>query len=182
MRSPASNSGLYPMTATAILSAVLAVISPFALFLGPVPISLCTLLLYLSGYLVGWKHSVLATLLYLLLGMAGLPVFSGFSGGLGKVLGPTGGYLLGYLTVSFCSGFFIQRFPTQRLFHFVGMALGTAALYGLGTIWFCIQAGQSLSAAIALCVVPFLPGDLGKIAAALVLGPLLRRRLTQAGL
>lgn len=177
-----TKSKLYPMTVTAIVASIMAVTAPFALFLGPIPISLCTLLIYVSVYLLGRKGSVTATLLYILMGMVGLPVFSGFSGGAGKLFGPTGGYILGYLAVAMCTGWAVERFPLRRGMHLLGMTAGTAILYLLGTLWYCIQTGQMLSAAIGLCVLPFLPGDAWKMAGALFLGPLLRERLKKAGL
>ena len=175
-------SKLYSMTATAIFAAVMAVIAPFALFLGPIPVSLCTLLIYVSGYLLGWKQGSMAALLYILMGMVGLPVFSGFTGGAGKLLGPTGGYIIGYLAVAVCTGWAVETFPKRRSIHLAGMLAGTFLLYVLGTVWYCIQAGQTFGAAISLCVLPFLPGDLLKMAGALVVGPLLRERLRKANL
>lgn len=175
-------SKLYPMTATAIVAAVLAVVSPIALFLGPVPVSLCTLVIYLALYVLGWKRGSLAVLVYVLLGAAGMPVFSGFAGGMGKLLGPTGGYILGYLVMAVTAGAVVERFPARRWVQTAGMAAGTVLLYALGTVWYCIQAGQAFHAAVSLCVLPFLPGDVLKIGAAAALGPMLRQRLSQAGL
>lgn len=175
-------SKLYSMTMTAVMAAILAVISPFALFLGPVPVSLCTLVICLCGYVLGGRRGTAATLVYILLGAVGMPVFSGFSGGAGQLLGPTGGYIAGYLVLAAIAGAFFDRFPARRGPQVLGMALGTAALYAMGTAWFCFQAGQGLSAALAACVLPFLPGDCLKIAAAAAVGPVLRDRLTKAGL
>ena len=175
-------SKLYPMTVTAIMASIMAVTAPFALFLGPIPISLCTLLIYVSAYLLGRKKSVMAALLYVLMGMVGLPVFSGFSGGAGKLFGPTGGYILGYLVVAMCTGWAVERFPLRQGMHLLGMTVGTAILYLLGTAWYCLQTGQRISAAVGLCVLPFLPGDALKLSGALVLGPLLQERMKKAGL
>ena len=123
-----------------------------------------------------------AVLIYVLLGMAGLPVFAGFAGGAGTVLGPTGGYILGYLPLAWLSGWAVERFPARRWVQMAAFAAATAILYLLGTAWYCLQSGTAPAAAAALCVLPFLPGDLAKIAAAGVVGPLLRRRLEQAEL
>ena len=83
------------LTLTALAAAILCVVSPFTLSIGPIPLSLCTLFLYLIPYLVGWKRATVATLVYILLGTAGVPVFSNFGAGLAKVAGPTGGYIVG---------------------------------------------------------------------------------------
>jgi biotin transport system substrate-specific component len=120
-----------------------------------------------------------SVLVYLLLGAAGMPVFSGLSGGLGKLLGPTGGYLIGYLALAVLSGLAMDH-SDRRPVHFVGMVIGTAALYALGTAWYCFQSGTELGVALSKCVWIFIPGDLLKMAAAMVLGPLLRRRVGPA--
>lgn len=175
-------SKVYPMTVTAVMAAIMAVISPFALFLGPVPVSFCTLLVCLNVYVLGWRRGTAATLVYILMGAVGMPVFSGFAGGAGTLLGPTGGYILGYLVLAVMAGLAVEYFPRKRAVHMLGMALGTVVLYGFGTAWYCVQAGQSLNAAVSVCVLPFLPGDCGKILAAAMIGPMLRDRLTKAGL
>lgn len=174
-------SKLYPMTATAIMAAVLAVVSPMAIFFGPIPVSLCTLGIYLSAYVLGDRRCVWAVLVYVLLGAAGMPVFSGFTGGAGRLLGPTGGYILGYLVLAVVTGRVVEH-AGKRWIQGLGMVFGTAALYLLGTAWYCVQAGQSFNAAVNLCVLPFLPGDGLKIICACWVGPMLRRQLRQAGL
>lgn len=176
------NAPIYSMAMVAVMAAVLAVVSPFALPIGPVPISLATLAVLLTVYVLGWKMGTLAVLVYILLGAAGMPVFSGFAGGLGKLMGPTGGYILGYLPLALVAGLFLERFPKSRLMQFAGMVLATAVLYTLGTAWFCFAMDSELAPALAACVIPFLPGDLIKILVSLAVGPLLRSRLDQAGL
>ena len=175
-------SKVYPLAMIAVMAAVMAVISPFALPIGPVPISLATFVVYLTAYILGWKRAAVATLVYILLGAVGMPVFSGFAGGLGKLLGPTGGYIVGYIPLALVSGLFIDRFPKNRVTQLLGMILATAVLYALGTAWFCYAMDSTLAAALSACVIPFLPGDLGKMVVAMAVGPLLRSRLEQAGL
>lgn len=172
---------IYGLTATAAGAAALAVLAPWSLPLGPVPVSLCTLMIYLAAWVLPGGRGVAAVVVYVLLGTAGLPVFSGFLGGPGRLLGPTGGYILGYLPLAALCARFIGRSNRRRM-HLLGMVLGTVVLYGLGTVWFCLQTGTPFDGALALCVLPFLPGDGVKMAAALVLGPALRRRLERTGL
>lgn len=176
------NGGLSAMAMTAVLAAVLAVVSPVALPIGPIPISLCTLIIFLAVYVLGWRRGTTAVLIYVLMGAVGMPVFSGFSGGLGKILGPTGGYIMGYPVLALVAGVAVERFPNQRLLQLLGMILGTAALYALGTAWFCFQSETPLAGALSACVFPFLPGDAVKMAVACGLGPALRERLKEAGL
>lgn len=170
------------MAMTAVMAAVLAVIAPFALPIGPVPISLCTLAIYFAVYVLGWRRGTMAVVVYVLLGAVGLPVFSNFAGGLGKLAGPTGGYIIGYIPQALIAGWFVQRFPRSRAMQLLGMVLATAVLYALGTAWICVQAGYEVAAALGVCVFPFVPGDLVKIAAALAVGPVLQSRLAQAKL
>jgi len=131
---------------------------------------------------LGWKLGGTAVLVYVLLGTVGMPVFSGFAGGVGILLGPTGGYILGYLPLALLTGWAAERFPERRWLQLAGVMLGIAVLYTLGTLWYCVQAEVEVEAALSLCVLPFLPGDLIKLAAAVAAGPVLRRRLEQAGL
>jgi len=116
---PGKTSGaqpIYAMTLTGVMTALLCVISPLAVPVGisPVPITLATLVLMLVSCLAGWRLGALSCSLYLILGMAGLPVFSGFGSGIGKVVGPTGGYLVGYIPLCILSGL-IFEYSKNRL-------------------------------------------------------------------
>ena len=174
-------SNIYILAMTAIMAAVTCVLAPLSIPIGPVPVSLTILAIYLALYLLGWKLGTVSFVVYLLLGLVGLPVFSGFSGGLGKLAGPTGGYIIGFLPMAIVAGLFIDRFRNRGL-QFVGMVLGVVICYAFGTAWLCISTGSTLAAAMGLCVLPFLPFDLAKIVIVLILGPILRARLVKAGL
>ena len=171
---------LYPLAMTAVMAALMAVVAPFSISIGPIPLSFCTLVIYLAGYLLGWKRAAAATLAYILLGAVGMPVFSGFAAGLGVVAGPTGGYIVGYLPLAALSGL-ASRLKSRPL-QLVGMIGATAVLYAFGTAWYCVQSGSPLAPALAACVIPFLPGDLIKMMAVLSVGPVLRERLARAGI
>lgn len=173
---------VYGLTMTAAAAAAMTILAPWSIPLGPVPLSLCTLLIYLLPWLLTPGRVVAATAVYLLLGAAGLPVFSGFLGGVGRLAGPTGGFLVGYLPLAAVCALFVRRTPTRRWLCLLGMALGTAVLYALGAAWFCVQTGSGPVEALAVCVLPFLPADALKLCAALALGPALRRRLERTGL
>ena len=162
------------------MAALICVAGPLTVPIGPVPISLASFAVYLVGALLGWKRGAAAVAIYLLLGMVGLPVFSGFSGGLAKLAGVTGGYLVGYLPCALITGLAVEPNspeigPRWRLPAF--MALGTAALYLIGTAWFILQTKNTLAAAMGMCVIPFLPGDAIKMAAASLLAQPVRRAL-----
>lgn len=175
----------------AVMTAALCVLAPLAVPIGPVPATLATFVICLSAGLLGWRKGTASVAAYLLLGLAGAPVFSGWQGGAGVLLGPTGGYLAGYVPLALLTGWAQDAarpleeragaLPAAAL-RLAGMLAGTAALYALGTAWYCAQSGAPAGAALAVCVLPFLPADLVKTAAALGLGAVLRRRLGQARL
>ncbi len=167
---------------TAMAAAVLCVLAPLSIPLPmtPVPLSLTNLILLFAVYLLPWKWAWASCLVYLLLGAAGLPVFSGFGGGLGKLTGPTGGYLIGFLLQVPISGLFVERFRSRKLLCALGMALGIAACYALGTAWLAFQMHISLGAALLAGVIPYLPGDALKIIAAVFLGPVVSRLVRRA--
>ena len=169
------------LTLTALLTAMLCILGPVTLPLGPVPLSLTTALLMGMALLLGARRALLCCAVYLLLGTLGLPVFSGFTGGAGALLGPTGGFLLGYLPLSLICGLACEK-TNSRPLQALAFALGTLLLYLLGTAWYAWQAGADFSAALAVCVLPFIPGDALKITAVLSCGHAIKRRLKKAGL
>lgn len=183
MRDERKKTNTTTITQIALFSALLCIISPFALVFpfSPVPISLATLMLYISVYILGTRNAVISCGIYLLIGLVGIPVFSGFTGGIGKVLGPTGGYLIGYLFLVFISGWFVEKW-SGRVMQGIGMALGTAVCYFFGSMWLASQAGMEFVAAIAVGVIPFIPGDVVKLFVGVISGNAIRRRLARAGI
>ena len=171
----------YQMAVTAVMAAVLCVLGPLTVPIGAVPIPLANFVICLSAWLLGPKFGTLSVAIYLVLGLVGIPVFSGYGAGLAKVAGPTGGYLVGYLLLAFIGGLFIEKSKGQPVVSAVGLILGDAACYVLGTAWFVFQMKCELGHALAVCVYPFLLLDLAKIVVSCVVGALLRKRLAQAG-
>lgn len=165
------------ITVTAILAAVLCVISPFSLPLGAVPVSLATFALYIISCTVNKKYALSAVIIYILLGAAGLPVFSFFSGGFHKIAGLTGGYILGYIPCAFVISFLTDKFEDKKFVYPLSMIAGTAACYLFGMLWYMYQSNSDLKAAIITCILPFFVGDAVKIAAASVAGINLRKRI-----
>lgn len=189
-----SLAGTRRLALCAVMAAVICVLAPISLPIGPVSLTGGTLAIYLTACLLGGGWGAAATLTYLLLGFVGLPVFSNYMGGAERLAGPTGGYLVGYLPMVFIAGAVVTltlaRFrdggrrgaAIALVLQFLGMALGTAVLYAFGTAWYCVQAGVDLQKALAACVIPFIPFDLAKMAAALAVGVPVRRRLERANL
>lgn len=165
------------MTEVALMAAVLCILGPLALPVGPVPISLATLGVLLAAYILGPLKGTASCLIYLALGAVGLPVFSGFQGGLAKIAGPTGGYLLGYIFLALIAGWFIHRFYDKVWLQLVGMCLGTAVLYAFGTLWLAHVAGLTFMEALAAGVLPFIAGDVIKMVISIVLGRAVNARL-----
>lgn len=171
---------LYSMTMVALMTAVTCILAPLALPIGPVPISLTNLVIYFSIYLLGWKRGTISLCIYMLLGAVGLPVFSGFAGGLGKLVGPTGGYLIGFIPMAILSGMMIEK-TSKWWIQALALIGGTAICYAFGTAWFCVVMDTAVASALAMCVFPFIPGDLIKIMIAVFGGPAICKRLQKAG-
>jgi len=172
------------MVLCALCTALTCILAPVSVPTpGGVPVSLATFTVMLSGLLLGEKLGALSQLIYILLGAAGLPVFAGWTGGIGLVLGMTGGYILGYLFLAFFTGFFYfhmgkKKTGGERYFWMIlGMASGTLVLYAFGTVWFMHVTGMDLAASLAACVLPFLAGDAVKIAAAAALSGQIEKAL-----
>ena len=162
----------YELVLCAFCAAVTCILAPLSVPLaGEVPISLATFAVLLSGILLGGKLGALSQIVYVLLGSVGVPVFAGWTGGIGITLGVTGGYIIGYIPMALAAGLIYHRFGRNEsgirkyAVMLVSMVLATAVLYILGTAWFILQTGMTLGASLAACVIPFLPGDLIKIAA-----------------
>ena len=178
----------YQLTLTAVMAAVICVLGPIsmAIPISPVPISLASMAVYLAVTVLGMKLGTLSCLIYLLLGLVGLPVFSGGSAGAAKLFGPTGGYLVGYLFLALIAGAFVGRYTENKwksiAFAALGMVLGTMVLYALGTAWLAYSAGMDFQAALWAGVIPFISGDLVKMVIAVLLGSAVRGRLLRAGI
>ena len=171
------------LTVMALMAAICCVLGPFTVPIGPVPVSFVMIGIYLSVYALGMGRGTIAVAVYLLIGLCGLPVFSGFSGGPAKLFGPTGGYLIGYLFLALISGWFIDRFSIRKWYlHLIGMVLGMAICYTFGTAWFMILMKMGLAESLTLCVFPFIPFDLIKILLCYGLGSAVRTGLARAGL
>ncbi len=172
------------ITIIGIFTALLCIAGPLTIPLPftPVPLSLATFIIYFCANLLGWKKSLYCCLIYFLIGLAGIPVFSGFSSGIVKLAGPTGGYLIGYFFLAFFTGFFAEKFPNSIKFQVLGMIIGSIFLQSLGTLWLSILTHTTFLQAAVSAVLPFLPGDVLKITIAATLSPLVKKYLLKAEL
>lgn len=171
----------YQMAVTALMAAVMCVLGPLTVPIGAVPISLANFVICLTAWLLGPKFGTLSVAVYLCIGLIGVPVFSGYGAGLAKIAGPTGGYLVGYLLLALIGGLLIEKSNGNPVVSGIGLVLGDAACYVLGTAWFVFQMQCELGYALSVCVYPFIALDLAKIVVSCVVGALLRKRLVQAG-
>lgn len=180
----AKHSNIQQMTLVGLMTAVICILAPFSVILpfSPIPISLGTLAIHLTAAILGMKRSIISVTLYLLLGLAGLPVFTGFTGGIGRLLGPTGGYLIGYLFIALVCGYFTDKWGNRMLPNLLGMVLGTVICYAFGTLWLSHQANLSLTAALSTGVLPFIPADIIKLILAATISYQIRKRLKKAAL
>lgn len=148
----------------------------------PVPVTLQTLFVLLSALVLGGKLGALSQLLYVAAGALGLPVFAGGRGGAGALLGPTGGYLFGFVAGAYAAGLLAERLGRGRRGLLLSAAAGTCVIYAFGALWLSSVAGLGLWGALAVGVLPFLPGDAAKVLLAAEVALRVRRRLPSAAL
>ena len=170
------------MAVIGVMTAIICILGPLSIPVGLVPISFTNLAIYITLYILGTRKGVISTILYLLIGLVGVPVFSGFSSGAPKLFGPTGGYLIGFIFMALIAGYFIDNFPGKWYLSVIGMIFATGICYIFGSGWLAYQANISVKAALAIGVFPFILGDLAKIILVACIGPKIRKRLAQAGL
>lgn len=156
-----------------LMTAVTCILGPLSIPLpfSPVPISLTNFAIFLAVFILGMKDATISFIIYLLLGAVGVPVFSAFSGGLGKLVGPTGGYLFGFIFLALIMGFFMEHFDRKIVPTIIGMIIGMAVCYIFGTVWLAKLMSLSFNEALALGVLPYLAGDVAKIIIAVIIGP-----------
>lgn len=167
------------LTLCALLCAIICVLAPLSFPAGTVPVSLATFAIYIVAATAEIRLSLPALVGYILLGAFGIPVFSGFAGGFQQLAGVTGGYIIGYIPCLIIISLLTQKYENKKMIYPISMILGTLICYFLGTTWYVIQTGSEVSAALLLCVVPFITGDIIKITAASIIGFKLRVRLSR---
>jgi len=174
-----SLASLHRLVWTALMAALIAVGAFVHFPLGPVPISLQVLFVLLAGFLLGPLAGASAVGLYLLAGLAGLPVFSGGTSGLGHILGPTGGYLLGFLLTPLITGqarrLSREGPPAWAVLLALAVA-GYAPIYGIGIPWLKASLDIGWGKAIATGMLPFLVSDCLQVGASAATARFVRLR------
>lgn len=133
-----------------------------------VPFTMQTFAIFTVIGLLGKRRAIISILVYILLGVIGLPVFAGFSSGIGRLLGSTGGYIIGFLFSAFITGSIIEKFGKKIHIMIIAMLLGLMACYTFGTAWFIYVYTNTnepigIIATLSLCVFPFIIPDTLKI-------------------
>lgn len=161
------------ITYTAMFAVIIAV-SSWITVPTAVPFTLQTFGVAAAVVMLGGKRGIFAVLTYLILGAAGVPVFAGFSGGIGAIIGPTGGYLTGFLIMALIYAAITSKFGTSLPVTAVALAAGLAALYFFGTLQFVLvysknNESMGFASAFGICVLPFIIPDIIKVALAVFL-------------
>ena len=167
------------ITMCALFAALTGICSQIQIPLPQIPINLALFAVFMAGAVLGPIYGSLSIIVYVLLGIVGVPVFAGFKGGLGTITGPTGGYIIGYILCACLVGV-IVKYTRDKIYQLCfAMVVGLTGCYILGTIWFMILSGNSLLVSLGYCVFPFLPGDVIKIILASIISIKLRSNIIE---
>ncbi|WP_455662145.1 biotin transporter BioY [Pradoshia sp.] len=178
MNSPKTRNMIIIAMYASILSILAQIIIPLPL----IPITGQTLAVGLIATIIGSRFSTYTIFVYLALGIIGIPVFSGFTSGLGILFGPTGGYLLGFIPAAFFTGYWLEKRGFTNTHAVIANLLGMVITLVFGVLWLKFFASISWNAAFVTGFMPFLPVGILKAAIAAYLGILIRKRLLSARL
>jgi len=176
-----SSSQLRMLVFASLLAALMTAGAYISIPVGPVPIVLQNMFVFLAGLLLGSRWGLASVGVYLLAGACGLPVFAGGMGGIGRIVGPTGGYLIGYLPAVFIVGYLSEKGAARIGFDILAMIVGTIILYACGVTWLKSLTEMPWPKALAVGMLPFLIGDILKIVAAAVIARAIRPVIRVAG-
>lgn len=159
------------MVAMNCVSAYIIIPLPFSLS----PLALQTMIVNLTGYVLNAKQAFMTMLVYLLVGLAGVPVFTGGSAGPGKLFGPTGGYIIGFLVTAVFLAYFKGEKYSFKRYALLGCVIGIPLIYVFGVVQLKLITGMGWDKAIMTGALPFIPLDIVKcLAAAVIAGPINR--------
>ena len=159
------------MVAMNCVSAYIIIPLPFSLS----PLALQTMIVNLTGYVLNAKQAFMTMLVYLLVGLAGVPVFTGGSAGPGKLFGPTGGYIIGFLVTAVFLAYFRGEKYSFKRYALLGCVIGIPLIYVFGVVQLKLITGMGWDKAIMTGALPFIPLDIVKcLAAAVIAGPINR--------
>ncbi len=175
------NKPLYKISRSGLFAAIICVCAFICIPIGPVPVTAALIAVMLSGVVLSPLEAVAATLVYVVMGALGLPVFSGGGGGIGILLGPTGGYIWSYPLLALVASLFtLINIKSKRLNYltaFAGCIAGTAVCYLCGTLQYMAVCNTSFATALITCIIPFIPFDIIKSLIAILIGIPLKKRI-----
>ena len=183
---------IYDLVLISISAALITISSWLSLTIGPVPFTLQTMGILAVMLASGGRRGTLSVLVYLALGICGVPVFAGFKGGIASIIGPTGGFLVGFVLAAllywFLETFLFKKLMTNPvktwIFGAVNSVIFEVVMYIIGVIWFMtVYAAQTgpvgLATVMSWCVIPFIIPDIVKLIAAVVIGERARKLVRQ---
>jgi biotin transport system substrate-specific component len=176
----------------AAFTAVICIVSQLSIPMpAGVPITLQTFIIPMAAVVMGTFKGTISTVLYVLLGAVGLPVYAGMTGGFDKMVGMTGGFIISFPILAFFAGlgYYLavkmcgSRSKKIRFYIILvtGLLVGNVINYIIGTLWFSYTTGNSMMYSFMVCVAPFLVTSVIKIAMIAALGPVLRRMMVRSG-
>ena len=162
------------MVLIAVFTALMVICSWISINIGAVPFTLQTFAVFVIGGLLGVKKGIISIIVYILLGIAGVPVFSGFKAGPAVIVGPTGGYIVGFIFTIIIIGFIVRYIKSEKIIiraavTAASMVIGDIACLAFGTVWFMNLMKMNFIATLSVCVIPYIIPDLFKIAVATIL-------------
>lgn len=164
----------HDLTITAIFAAIICILSVITVPIGTIPISLSLFAIILTAISLGAKRGVLSVIVYILIGSLGIPVFSGFKGGLHILFGPTGGFIFSYIFVALIVSFASQK-TNKKLTLFLFSLLSLAICYLIGSFQYALISKVSFYNSLTVCVFPFIIFDILKALLAVNIGLKLKK-------
>ena len=172
------------MILCAVFAATLCVFSVMIIPIGIVPISMGLFGIMITAGILGLKRGTISVAVFILIGAVGVPVFTGFRGGVAPLAGPTGGYIWGYVPMAALIGVLTLKMPKNKwhamVRYFFSFLAGVVVCYAMGTAQFMLVQEVDFKTALGLCVIPFIPFDIAKALAASYISYAVRRALTKA--
>ena len=174
---------LLHLTAAGLMTAVITVCSWISIP-APIPFSLQTLAIFLALLLLGGRLGLLSVCAYILLGAIGLPVFSGFKGGISVILGPTGGYLIGFVIMSALYAVITSCINDNKTISIIALSVGLLICYFIAALWYMLiylhgQSDVGFAAIMTTCVAPFVIPDILKLLLAVIISDRAKPQLKQ---
>lgn len=160
----------YNIIVTGLMAALIAVCSWIAVPFGAIPFTMQTFAVFMTAILTGPVNGTVAVVLYILIGIVGVPVFSAFQSGPGVVLGATGGFIVGFVFITLIGGFFCRKFRGNTVFSVIGLLAGLLCCYVTGVMWYAYGYLDSADIGVVLSttVLPYIVPDILKCVLAVI--------------